>query len=238
MQNDLLYKIGITLIDGVGDINAKKLIGACGSAEEVFKAKKSHLIRIDGVGAYIADMVVNQKVLSRAEKEINFISKNNIEPLFYLDKNYPQRLKQCADSPVMLYYKGNADLNNRKVISIVGTRKATEYGKQFCAELIQHLQNIKYDSTYHFAKAKPTLHFFNAIFPVRESYIKQVPPERLKKDQQVRMKYIKYKTKYLNLKNIKLYPVYYSDNIIKDSGSFYKKYIKYKTKYLQLKNKI
>ena len=140
MQNDLLYKIGITLIDGVGDINAKKLIGACGSAAEVFKAKKSHLISIDGVGAYIADMVINQKVLSRAEKEINFINKNNIEPLFYLDKNYPQRLKQCADSPVMLYYKGNADLNNRKVISIVGTRKATEYGKQFCAELIQHLQ--------------------------------------------------------------------------------------------------
>ena len=79
MQNDLLYKIGITLIDGVGDINAKKLIGACGSAEEVFKAKKSHLISIDGVGAYIADMVINQKVLSRAEKEINFINKNAIQ---------------------------------------------------------------------------------------------------------------------------------------------------------------
>jgi DNA processing protein len=140
MQNDLLYKIGITLIDGVGDINAKKLIGACGSAEEVFKAKKNHLLKIDGVGEYIAQAVVNQKAIARAEKEIKFIEKNNIQALFYLDKNYPQRLKQCADSPVMLYYKGNADLNNRKVISIVGTRKATEYGKQFCAELIQHLQ--------------------------------------------------------------------------------------------------
>jgi DNA processing protein len=140
MQNDLLFKIGITLIEGVGDINAKKLIGACGSAEEVFKAKKSQLLRIDGVGEYIAQTVINQKVLARAEKEIAFIAKNNIEPLFYLDKNYPQRLRQCADAPVMLYYKGNADLNNRKVISIVGTRKATDYGKQFCAELIQHLQ--------------------------------------------------------------------------------------------------
>lgn len=140
MQNDLLYKIGITLIEGIGDINAKKLIGACGSAEAVFKAKKSQLLRIEGVGEYIAQMVISQNVLSRAEKEINFIIKNNIEPIFYLDKRYPQRLRQCADSPVMLYFKGNADLNNRKVISIVGTRKATEYGKQFCAELIQHLQ--------------------------------------------------------------------------------------------------
>lgn len=140
MENDLLYKIGITLLDGVGDINAKKLIGACGSAEAVFKTKKSHLLRIDGVGEYIAKAVVNHNVLTRAEKEIKFIQKSNIQPLFYLDKNYPQRLRQCADSPVMLYYKGNADLNNRKVISIVGTRKATEYGKQFCAELIQHLQ--------------------------------------------------------------------------------------------------
>ena len=82
MQNDLLYKIGITLLDGVGDINAKKLIGACGSAEEVFKAKKSNLIKIDGVGEYIAQAVVNQKVLARAEKEIKFIEKNKVEPLF------------------------------------------------------------------------------------------------------------------------------------------------------------
>lgn len=140
MQDDLLYKIGITLIDGVGDINAKKLIAACGGLEEVFKSKKHQLLKIDGVGEYIANAIVTQKVLTRAEKEVNFISKNKLQPLFYLDKNYPQRLKQCIDSPVMLYYKGTADLNNRKVIGIVGTRKATEYGKQFCAELMQHLQ--------------------------------------------------------------------------------------------------
>lgn len=140
MQDDLLYKIGVTLLDGVGDINAKKLIAACGGAKEVFHAKKEHLLKIDGIGDYIANAVVSQKVLTRAEKEIQFIEKNKIQALFYLDKNYPQRLKQCIDSPVMLYYKGNANLNNRKVISIVGTRKATEYGKQFCKELMEHLQ--------------------------------------------------------------------------------------------------
>jgi DNA processing protein len=140
MQNDLLYKIGITLVAGVGDINAKKLIAACGGAEAVFKAKKHQLLKIEGVGEYIAEAVINQKVLARAEKEIKFIEKNQIQALFYTDKKYPQRLKQCADSPVMLYYKGTADLNNRKVIGIIGTRKATDYGKQFCSDLIKHLQ--------------------------------------------------------------------------------------------------
>ncbi len=139
MQNDLLYKIAITLIDGVGDIQAKKLIGACGSAEEVFRAKKAHLLKIDGVGIYTANAVLNQNVFYRAQQEIDYIEKNGIEALFYQDKKYPQRLKQCADSPVMLYFKGNADLNNNRIISLVGTRKATEYGKQFCAELMQQL---------------------------------------------------------------------------------------------------
>ena len=140
MQNDLLYKIGITLLDRVGDINAKRLIAGCGSAEAVFKEKKHNLQKIDGIGELTAKAIAGQSVLARAEKEIKFIEKHAIQALFFTDKAYPQRLKQCADGPVMLYYKGNADLNNRKVISIVGTRKASEYGKQFCAELIAHLQ--------------------------------------------------------------------------------------------------
>ncbi|MCC6252545.1 MAG: DNA-protecting protein DprA [Bacteroidia bacterium] len=142
MSNDLLYKIGITLLEGVGDINAKKLIASCGSAEAVFKAKKEHLLKIEGIGEYIAQSVVKQKVLQRAETEIKFITNNKIRPVFYLDNEYPQRLKQCTDAPVMLYYKGNANLNNRKILSIVGTRKATEYGKQFCAKLITELKQF------------------------------------------------------------------------------------------------
>jgi DNA processing protein len=139
MHEELLYRIGITLIEWVGHINAKRLIGACGSAEAVFKEKKSNLIKIEGIGEFLAQAVIKQKVLARAEKEIKFIEKHQITPLYYLDKNYPLRLKQCIDSPIILYQNGNADLNTKNIISVVGTRKATDYGKQFCAQLMQDL---------------------------------------------------------------------------------------------------
>jgi DNA processing protein len=85
---------------------------------------------------------VNSKaVLKRAEEEIKFIQKYKIQPLFFTDENYPARLKYCSDSPVMLYYKGNADLNKEKIIGIVGTRKPSEYGKEKTKELVEDLKS-------------------------------------------------------------------------------------------------
>jgi DNA processing protein len=141
MTSELQYKIGITLIDGVGDINAKNLIAYCGSPEAVFKQKKDHLLKIPGIGENTAASIVKQDVLKRAEEEIIFIEKNNVTTLFYLDKEYPLRLKQCADSPVMIYYKGAADLNTNRIIAIVGTRNITDYGKKITQELVNGLKN-------------------------------------------------------------------------------------------------
>ena len=142
MNSDLLYKIAITLIPEIGDIVGKKLVSYCGSVEAVFREKKNFLMKIPGVGTHLANCIVNQNVLKRAEKEIKFIEKFKITPLFYLDKNYPQRLKHCADNPIMLYYKGNADLNSQKIISIVGTRNATEYGKELCNTFIRDVSEM------------------------------------------------------------------------------------------------
>lgn len=139
MHEILKYKIALTLIPNIGDILAKRLVAYCGGAEAVFKEKKSSLEKIPGIGEAYATSVFNHTVFNRAEEEIKFIEKNNIIPLFYLDSNYPKRLTHCEDSPVMLYYKGNADLNAKKVISIVGTREATEYGKKLCEKLIADL---------------------------------------------------------------------------------------------------
>jgi DNA processing protein len=138
-QQTLLYQIAITLIPGVGDVLAKNLISYCGGVEEVFKTKKSHLLRIPGVGEKIADAVFSYSDFKRAEQELLFIEKHNVQPLFYLDKNYPQRLKHYDDAPAMLYYLGNADLNNPKIVGIVGTRKASEYGKNCVAQLVEQL---------------------------------------------------------------------------------------------------
>ncbi|WPU97162.1 DNA-processing protein DprA [Mucilaginibacter sabulilitoris] len=78
--------------------------------------------------------------MKKAEKELVFIEKQEIEPIFYTDSRYPKRLKTCNDSPVLLYTKGNMDLNPPHVISIVGARNATDYGKQLCRALIEELQ--------------------------------------------------------------------------------------------------
>jgi DNA processing protein len=141
VDKNLAYNIGITLIPLVGDITAKQLISYCGSAEAVFREKKQNLLKIPGIGELTANAVINQDVISRAEQEIKFIEKNNITPIYYLDKEYPLRLKQCEDSPLMLYYKGNTALHANRVISIVGTRNASPYGKKLTEELIAGLKD-------------------------------------------------------------------------------------------------
>jgi DNA processing protein len=139
MNADLKYKIALTLIPNIGDILAKRLVAYCGSVQAVFEEKKSSLEKIPGIGSAYASSVINHQIFDRAEEEIKFIEKNAISPLFYLDKDYPKRLAHCEDSPVMLYFKGNCNLNAEKTISIVGTREATEYGKKICEKLIADL---------------------------------------------------------------------------------------------------
>jgi len=141
MNEQLLYHIAITSIPNIGAITAKKLIAYCGSSEEVFKETKSKLEKIPGIGSVYAKSILDHKTeaLSIAEQELKFIQKNKIVPLFYLNENYPKRLLQCEDSPIVLYTKGNVDFNQQKVVSIVGTRKVTEYGKDFCDKIVEEL---------------------------------------------------------------------------------------------------
>jgi len=142
MEQQLLYKIGITMIPGIGDITAKKLVAYCGGVEAVFREKLKGLMKVPGIGQTLAETIARNDVLSRAEKEIKYIQKNNIKPLFYLDEGYPERLKHCEDSPVMLYFNGEADFNIPRIVAIVGTRKATEYGKKICHSLVEGLASL------------------------------------------------------------------------------------------------
>jgi len=139
IDEDLKFAIGLTLIEGVGPVTAKKLIAYCGSAEAVFVEKKAKLVKIPDIGEYTARKVVKADVLDRAEKELIFIRKNKITPHFYLDDSYPQRLKYCEDGPLVLFSLGKMKMNENKIISIVGTRKPTEYGKSFCEKLVSDL---------------------------------------------------------------------------------------------------
>ncbi len=136
----LLHQIALSCITGVGSILARNLISYCGSPEDVFIATKKHLSKVPGIGPKTLELIKNHTAFERAEKELIFIEKYKIQPLFLTDSAYPKRLKNCVDAPVMLYFKGNADLNAGKIISIVGTRNSTEYGKDICRTLLSGLQ--------------------------------------------------------------------------------------------------
>ena len=143
MHPELLYQLALTLIPNIGTVQAKILLQHC-EAEEIFHAKKSFLEKIEGIGPVRAASISSFKDFSRAEDEIKFIEKYKIKPLFLTDPLYPQRLLNCYDSPTMLYYKGEADLNAQKIVSIIGTRSYTDYAKQVTDELVKSIasQNI------------------------------------------------------------------------------------------------
>ena len=138
-DEELKYAIALTQIPGVGDVIAKSLISYCGGVEQVFKKKKSHLLKVPGVGPLIADAVASFADFSAAEKEVQFIHKHKIQPIFFTEENYSQALKQVADSPILLFLKGNCNLNEGKFISIVGTRHATDYGKEWTEKFVEEI---------------------------------------------------------------------------------------------------
>lgn len=139
LHQDLLFTLALLKVEGIGDITAKKLIANLGSPEEVFKAKNSQLAKIDGIGATLINKLQKPNIFKEAEKELQFIQKENINVLYYQDSLYPERLKQCFDAPVLLFTAGNINLENRKIISIVGTRQITSQGIDFCKKLIADL---------------------------------------------------------------------------------------------------
>jgi DNA processing protein len=137
MENDLLYRLALSRIPGIGPVFAKKLIRHFGGARAIFRAEAPVLEKICGKKG--ASAIVNFKEFQELEKEQSFLEKYAIRPLFITDKDYPQRLLSCKNAPVLLFYKGNTDLNARKIIAIVGTRSPTEYGKQAATRLVKEL---------------------------------------------------------------------------------------------------
>jgi DNA processing protein len=144
MNSESLNQLALTLVPNIGDVQAKILINHFGDATSIFKAKKTSLEKIDGIGEVRAKSIKEFDDFHLAEHELKFVEKYKIKTLFLTDESYPKRLLNCYDSPTLLFYKGNADLNSSKVLAIVGTRSNTEYGKQFTEKLVKDLsdQNI------------------------------------------------------------------------------------------------
>lgn len=139
-SNDLVYQLSLCIVPNLGDVHNKILINHFGNARSVFKAKTQDLERIEGIGSVRARSIKEFNDFKTAEDEARFIEKYKIRVFFLTDPGYPKRLLQCYDSPTVVFYKGDADLNASRMIAIVGTRNNTEYGKQFTEKLVKDLK--------------------------------------------------------------------------------------------------
>ena len=139
MDEEKRYQLALSLTNGIGNVNTKNLISYCGSASNVFKSKTPHLLKIPGVGAKTIESIRSESVIRQADDIIADCLKSKIKILHYTDPDYPNRLKVIADAPSVLYSSGSGNYNNERILAIVGTRKATEYGKEITRKIISEL---------------------------------------------------------------------------------------------------
>jgi DNA processing protein len=138
-EEQLKFRVALSLLPGIGPVLARSLVSYCGSAEAVFRSTRSQLERIPGIGPVTAAAVAAHRPFERAEQEADFIRRHRIDALFFTDENYPWRLKNCEDAPVLLYRKGPADPGAAHTVAVVGTRTMTSYGRELTDNLVAGL---------------------------------------------------------------------------------------------------
>jgi len=141
-SEELQYVLALQHIPNLGDTLAKKLIRHFGSAKNVLQQKKQNLLKIDGIGGYRLRDFFDATHLKAAEEELKFIEKNQIKVLYFKDQDYPDKLKHCIDGPVVLFQRGDINLKDQKIISVVGTRKITQSGVAFCEKFIEEMSPL------------------------------------------------------------------------------------------------
>ncbi|MEN8156513.1 MAG: DNA-processing protein DprA [Bacteroidota bacterium] len=133
---ELQYRIALTMMPSVGPVTARKIIKEFKSAGAFFKASPERLEKIGRNGPRLATLPRSAKLLEKAGREMEFLKKYRITAHFFGDPGYPRRLNLCNDGPFLLYARGDQGLNPAKSLSVVGTRRATSYGRDLCRELI------------------------------------------------------------------------------------------------------
>lgn len=137
---ELYYRLALSLVNGIGPVKYKKLISVFGSAEETFRQNFKSLrqtgLLTDGNAAALKSFDDFKLV----DRELQYTADHQIHIRCFDDENYPQRLANCVDSPSLLFQKGDVDLNSQRVLSVIGTRAFTEYGRRMCEEMIEQLK--------------------------------------------------------------------------------------------------
>lgn len=140
MEDELLYRVALTMIPDLGPVRTGVLVARFGNARSVFNATFNQIASLEGIGAASAKAIEEWNGFGDAREELLFMARNDVRPIFITDPDYPARLLNCYDPPPLLYFRGSADLNHARILSIIGTRNNTEYGKQVTEQLVQALQ--------------------------------------------------------------------------------------------------
>ena len=138
-EDKLLAILRLQKSKAVGDVLSKKLILNIGDVAQIFKEKPTSLSKINGIGNHVLKHLFDTKNVKLAEQELKYIQDNSIAYSYFLEDDYPSNLQHCIDSPILLFKDGNIDFSNKKIISIVGTRNMSSYGRSFCNKLIEDL---------------------------------------------------------------------------------------------------
>lgn len=138
-KTELNYQIALTLLKGIGPIKARHLLAKLGDIESIFNDPLGKISKSTNFELAFLKQMEREKALNEAENQVDYIEKHHIQSHFFTENSYPQRLKQCSDAPLLLFSNGNTNLNAERIVAVVGTRHATDYGKSVCEELISGL---------------------------------------------------------------------------------------------------
>lgn len=144
MANNVLYEVALTKVKGLGPIQAKVLLSHFKTAQNCFEVPVNKLSKLDGFGDVRVQQFYeqNRQAVELAKKELKFLeTKPTIQVVPFTNPNYPNRLKYCEDSPIVLYADGNMNLNHNKILAMVGTRKLTDYGRGLIKDFLFELKD-------------------------------------------------------------------------------------------------
>ena len=141
-EQQLTYRIAFASIRGMGIDIARSILDVIPSEQEFFSMKEGDLMRIIGSRTKIHESAYRSACLEKAKRELDFIYNNHIRVAYFLDDDYPARLLQAPDAPILLYSIGECNLNASRIVSVVGTRHATDYGRRFCNTLMSDLAQV------------------------------------------------------------------------------------------------
>lgn len=141
--DELVYACAINRIFNYSCDKARLLVSKFSSPGDIFRLTRRELVEIFGRESHFVDDILNHLFLKKGEEDVLWARDHNVRIFYIGDSDYPCRLKECNDAPVALFYRGNCNLNSNRVVSIVGSRNASEYGKGFCVDLINSFAELE-----------------------------------------------------------------------------------------------